>query len=265
MPLNWIFLTSTCIGFYKVMRGSTSFASFLWRHMFRGLLQAKDRNYRRYGRTDTTSWAVVTGGSDGIGLAVCHKLAKEGFNICIVSRNLEKINEKLEEVKAACIAENPTIQTMAIQADFSEMKTIDDYERVIAEPLKNLDVAVLVANAGMGLMAPFADLTNKEVESLYSINTTHVIFTIKVLLENMIQRHNQHGKRSAILVTSSVLGTLPLSGTITYSASKSFVSFLAQGLNYELKNKVDVISFEPGEVETKMLSGHKGRGMITPQ
>ena len=41
------------------------------------------------------SWAVVTGGSDGIGLAISKKLAREGFNICIVSRTQSKIEEKL--------------------------------------------------------------------------------------------------------------------------------------------------------------------------
>ena len=39
------------------------------------------------------SWAVVTGGSDGIGLAMAKKLANEGFNICIISRTESKIND----------------------------------------------------------------------------------------------------------------------------------------------------------------------------
>ena len=42
------------------------------------------------------SWAVVTGGSDGIGYAYCKKLAKEGYNICMISRDEKKINEKLK-------------------------------------------------------------------------------------------------------------------------------------------------------------------------
>lgn len=50
----------------------------------------------------SASWAVVTGGSDGIGLAMCKNLAKQGFNICIVSRSEKKINEKLEEIKKEC-------------------------------------------------------------------------------------------------------------------------------------------------------------------
>jgi len=56
--------------------------------------------YETYGYKKGTerTWAVVTGGSDGIGLEVCKKLAREGFNICIVSRSKLKIIEKLEEI-----------------------------------------------------------------------------------------------------------------------------------------------------------------------
>ena len=45
------------------------------------------------------SYAVVTGGSNGFGLEFCHQLAEQGFNICMISRNEAKINEKLDEIK----------------------------------------------------------------------------------------------------------------------------------------------------------------------
>jgi short-subunit dehydrogenase len=54
------------------------------------------------------------------------------------------------------------------------------------------------------------------------------------------------------LIVSSGLGSIPTPGFITYSASKSFSSFLGQGLNFELKDKIDVMSFECGVVATKL-------------
>ena len=54
---------------------------------------------QKYGRIDNSAYAVVTGGSDGIGLELCHQLAEHGFNICIVSRNKTKVDEKLAEIK----------------------------------------------------------------------------------------------------------------------------------------------------------------------
>ena len=60
-------------------------------------------------------------------------------------------------------------------------------------------------------------------------------------------------KRSAIVVTSSGMASAPISGILSYSMSKTLSSFLAEGLNIELKNKVDVLSFQCGEVRTKLI------------
>lgn len=49
--------------------------------------------------------------------------------------------------------------------------------------------------------------------------------------------------KSALLITSSGLGERPIAGVITYSACKSFAGFIAEGLNYEFKGKIDVINY----------------------
>ena len=69
---------------------------------------------KRYNKGD--SWALVTGGSDGIGLEICHQMAEQGFNICMVSRNEDKIKEKLAEVSA----KYPQVKTRAVVFDFAE-------------------------------------------------------------------------------------------------------------------------------------------------
>jgi len=77
------------IGFITIFSWLRRFASIITRHLIRPLFQSSDRLYKTYGnkeKDNEKTWAVVTGGSDGIGLAVCKKLAREGFNICIVSR-----------------------------------------------------------------------------------------------------------------------------------------------------------------------------------
>ena len=66
----------------------------------------------------------MTGGSDGIGLEFSKNFAKQGFNICIISRNETKINEKLVEVAALAKKAGHSIKTMAIKADFSKMDSI---------------------------------------------------------------------------------------------------------------------------------------------
>ena len=71
------------------------FLYFLYRHAIR----QRYNLYQRYGGAVGDTWAVVTGGSDGIGLEFCNELAKEGFNICIIARNEEKIKQKLIEIQ----------------------------------------------------------------------------------------------------------------------------------------------------------------------
>ena len=78
--------------------------------------------YKNYAQKD--SYVVVTGGSDGIGLEICKKMAKQGFNICMVSRNEEKMRIKLEEVLSVCTTK---VKTMYLVADFATMSTIQDY------------------------------------------------------------------------------------------------------------------------------------------
>ena len=53
---------------------------------------------KNYGMRDGSTYAVVTGGSDGLGFELCAQLAEQGFNICLVSRNQDKIDQKLREL-----------------------------------------------------------------------------------------------------------------------------------------------------------------------
>lgn len=115
-----------------------------------GLLSLINRQFIRtqkdllktYGGNDT--WAVVTGGSDGVGEQFCRDLAKLGFNICIISRNEQKMNEKLDDIKKTC---GKNIKTRAIVADFFKMTKIADYEQ-LALKLQDIDIGMLFLNAG---------------------------------------------------------------------------------------------------------------------
>ena len=65
----------------------------------------------------------------------------------------------------------------------------------------------------------------------------------KIMVPNFLERYKEKGKKGAIVVTSSGLGSRPVSGTITYSATKSFASFIAEGCNHEFKDKIDFLSY----------------------
>lgn len=75
----------------------------------------------------------------------------------------------------------------------------------------------------------------------------------------------KRGKLSAIVVTSSGLGSAPFPGILTYSCTKVFADYLAKGLSYELSGKIDCLSWQAGEVATKMLKKPAGGRVVTPE
>jgi len=110
------------------------------------------------------TWALVTGGSDGIGLGLCKKLANDGFNICMVSRNEEKMKQKCEEIKKECRPNDDSFETMTVVADFSKLFTIEDYRTAITEKVSHLDIGIVCLNAGWTIMGTFHKLYDWEVQ-----------------------------------------------------------------------------------------------------
>ena len=103
--------------------------NFMYRHFLR---PTKDI-YSRYAGKE--SYVVVTGGSDGIGLEICKQIAELGFNICMISRNKQKMEDKLKQIQEKTQDKTgKKIQTMAIVADFADLYSYADYTRTL-EPL----------------------------------------------------------------------------------------------------------------------------------
>lgn len=86
------------------------------------------------------------------------------------------------------------------------------------------------------------------------------------MLGQLSERIKSKGKKSALVILSSVASHAPPAGFTAYCATKIFDSFIAEGLNYELKDSVDVLSYKPAGVNTNMLIDEaKDCTMITPE
>jgi 17beta-estradiol 17-dehydrogenase / very-long-chain 3-oxoacyl-CoA reductase len=81
------------IGAVSVLKSSVSMMGSFSRHC----LRSPYNHYKRYAK-DANSYVVVTGGSDGIGFEICNQMAEQGFNVCIISRTLSKIEDKCKEL-----------------------------------------------------------------------------------------------------------------------------------------------------------------------
>ena len=95
--------------------------------------------------------------------------------------------------------------------------------------IANLDIGVVIANAGWGESGAFDDMKDDDLRGSININALQVVYLFKILGEKLMQRT----KRSAMIVTSSISSAFPMPGMLTYSAGKRFVTHLAQGLNFE--------------------------------
>jgi short-subunit dehydrogenase len=126
-----------------------------------------NRNYVRKGhdaqeRYGKDSWVFVTGATGGIGLETCKYAAKEkGLNVILAGRNPEKLKQCQKEVEAA----NPKIKTKTVKLDFDESNDISYYQKVVDE-VKDLDVSILVNNAGVMYMGAFENITCEQIKQM---------------------------------------------------------------------------------------------------
>uniref|UniRef100_A0A7N5P8R6 17beta-estradiol 17-dehydrogenase n=1 Tax=Ailuropoda melanoleuca TaxID=9646 RepID=A0A7N5P8R6_AILME len=153
-------------------------------------------------------WAVITGAGDGIGKAYSFELARQGLNIVLISRTLNKLQATAAEIECATGS-----SVKIIQADFTK-DNIYDY---IREKLKGLDIGILVNNVGMLpnlLPSHFLD-TPDEIQSLIHCNITSVVKMTQLILKHMESR-----QKGLILNISSGVAIFPWPLYSMYSASK---------------------------------------------
>ena len=177
--------------------------------------------------------ALITGASSGIGRDIAKELSQKGYDLILVARNLEKLNEVKEKLET-------NIETVSM--DISNPENC----KQLYENYKDIDI--LVNNAGFGDCGYF-DKTNLEKE-LQMINTNIVAYHVltKLYLKDMKAKNS--GK---ILNVASIAGFMPGPLMATYYSTKAYVVRLSEAIREELKkesSKVQISILCPGPVDT---------------
>ena len=183
--------------------------------------------------------ALITGASGGIGYEVARLLAAQGYDLILVARSAEKLEQlKLET------GQTHQIKALVIAQDLTYPQAADNIYNEIRE--KNIMVDLLINNAGFGLMGRFAK-TDFEVEkNMIQLNITALTHMTKRFLPDMLKR-----KSGTILNIASTAAFLPGPLMSVYYASKAYVQSFSAALATELKGTgVKVISFCPGPTES---------------
>ena len=166
--------------------------------------------------------AVVTGASSGIGLAFAERLAREAWDLVLVARR----RERLEEL-AGRLREAHARRVDVLAADLTDPAGVHAVEeRIAAERNREL----LVNNAGLGTSGAFAELDRDGEEQELRLNVVALVRLTHAALEAF--RERGHG---TVVNVSSLAGFQPAPFNATYGATKAFVNSFTQALHEELR------------------------------
>lgn len=182
-------------------------------------------------------WAVVAGGSDGIGAEFAAQLAGRGLNLVIVARR----SALLEEVARRTVDEFG-VEVRALSLDLSKR---DQVEGLLAATTE-LDVGLLVCNAAMATISPFLDEPTGSHERMIDLN-----IRMPLLLSLELGRRMRKAGRGGIILLSSMAAFQGTELAAHYAATKAYLRILAEGLWAELRSAgVDVLAVCPATVNT---------------
>jgi short-subunit dehydrogenase len=184
-------------------------------------------------------YALITGASKGIGKAISTDLAARGFNVLLVARS-----EELLQQEAARISALYPVKADWLALDLSTAEAAQNvYDWCRA---KGYIVQALVNNAGYGLSGPFEKYSPEQYANMMTLNMSTLVSLTRLFLPDL---RNQ--SRSYILNIASSAAYQAVPGLSIYAATKAFVLMFSRALRQELhKTSVSVTCVCPGATDT---------------
>ncbi|HEX8520833.1 MAG TPA: 3-oxoacyl-[acyl-carrier-protein] reductase [Tepidisphaeraceae bacterium] len=186
--------------------------------------------------------AFVTGGSRGIGAAICKKLAKDGLHVVAVARNTDKLQQVIDEIKA----EGGSAEAVAV--DVADSKAFADAIEKISDAHGRLDV--LVNNAGITRDGLLLRMDDEDFDVVINTNLKSAFVAIRSAARPMMRLKGVGGR---IINIGSVAGVAGNPGQANYSASKAGLIGLSKTVARELAGKnITCNVIAPGFITTDM-------------
>jgi uncharacterized protein len=188
-------------------------------------------------RTRYGPWALVAGGSMGMGAAYSRQLAQKGLNVALVA----EVSEPLETL-ARTLAAEYGVETRAVLADLREPSLLE----VLDDATRDLEIGLLVYNAAHSIVGRFLDVALEEKVRMLDVNCRGPLLLCHHYGTRMVAR-----RRGGIILVSSLSGFQGHAMVGTYAATKAFDLVLGEALWEELRGHgVDVLAFCPGATRT---------------
>jgi uncharacterized protein len=189
-------------------------------------------------RAKRNEYALVTGGTSGIGYELAKLLAQHGYNLVLVARSSERLLEVSDEFQ------DLGADVVLIDKDLFDPAAAREVYREVKE--KRIVVDVLVNNAAQGQRGKFQQIALDRHLEIIQLNITALVTLTKLFLDEMTNR-----KSGKILNLASVVSKTPAPEFSIYAASKAFVLSFSEALAQELENtNITVTALLPGRTDT---------------
>lgn len=180
--------------------------------------------------------AVVTGANAGIGRAIARAYHAEGARVFVAGRR----REQLDEVEAE-LGHGVT----GVRCDVGRLDDLDALYATVAEQAGRIDV--LVANAGIGIVAPLGEITEEQFDAMFTTNVKGSLFTVQKALPLI-------APGASIILTGSTAASRPEPFLPVYGATKAALRNLVRGFAHDAgKRRYRINMLSPGATHTQGL------------
>lgn len=199
---------------------------------------------------DSNRYAIVTGGSSGLGFAIAKRLANQGYNLILVSRSEEKLTAARQSIldNTAC-----PVEILIFPLDLSEVSApekLHDWTFGLG-----ITPDILVNDAGMYIYKPLCEIPTIEQKRLIALNINALTSLCRLYGSDMAREnagkdaHTRH-----ILNIASYSVYMPIEGFSLYASSKAFVRTFSRCVAKELRHKgVKVTAVAPAGIDTDLM------------
>lgn len=182
--------------------------------------------------------AVITGASTGIGAIYANRLARMGYDLIIVARNHNRLNQMASHITA-----DTARNVEAVAADLNDAQQLRALEAKLRE---DASITLLVNNAGVGTHTPLLSSDVDQMEAMINLNVTALTRLTYAVVPGFVARG-----AGAIINISSIVGIAPELLNGVYGGTKAFVLAFSQSLHHELAEKgIQIQAVLPGATAT---------------
>ena len=193
-------------------------------------------------------WAVVTGGSSGIGLSFAETLAARGANLVLASIQPAELADARQRLEAQY-----GVRVLTIEIDLTRADAVDVLDRFYAD--NTVEPYIFVNNAGIFSFCEVTATSERKIDTYIDLHVRAVTKLSRAMAARMAAHDAEAGApRGFILNMSSMSCWSPMPGLAMYAATKAYIRVFTRALHYEMRDAgVKVMVCCPGGIATNLF------------